>query len=163
LARKEEVPAAHLEENTLLTLYEVLTNRRIAHDNLVWQVPVLSLTAQAFLFTVALSGGTNPWARRIAAFLALLSALVSMQTMAKHRWFEKADSHRCQLLEQRLHLHEAFGYAPHEKPALRRAADDPVPSRWVTRSSSDLWQVLLGLFACAAILVIVLSFTEVLS
>lgn len=40
--------------------YAALAERRLQWDSLLWQVPVLSLTAQAFLFTIALSpGGTG--------------------------------------------------------------------------------------------------------
>ena len=35
-------------------IYKSLTERRITYDNLTWQTPALSLTAQAFLLTISL-------------------------------------------------------------------------------------------------------------
>jgi hypothetical protein len=128
------------------------------------------LTAQAFLFTVALGDGTSPWARRIAAFLALLSALVSMQTMAKHRFFEEGDSKGCEKLEKELKLNMVLGYAPHALPSARQIDDGQSLNIWtrlksflVTRRSFVLWQGLFWLFAASAAVVIALSFTGVLS
>lgn len=64
-------------------LYEVVAQRRLHWDELVWQVPILGLTAQAFLFTVALSAGNSQFARATASALAWLAAVLSM---ALHSW-----------------------------------------------------------------------------
>ena len=74
-------------------VYEVVAQRRLQWDNLVWQVPVVGLTAQAFLFTIALSTGNSQFARATAAFLALVAALLSMQLMARQRQSELTDAH----------------------------------------------------------------------
>ena len=44
--------------------YAIVAARRTQFDQLVWQVPVLSLTAQAFLFSIALSHDATRTARR---------------------------------------------------------------------------------------------------
>jgi hypothetical protein len=44
--------------------YQVIGSRRQQFDNLLWQVPILSLTGQAFLFTIALTAGNSEFARR---------------------------------------------------------------------------------------------------
>ena len=46
--------------------YMVVAARRTQFDQLVWQVPVLSLTAQAFLFSIALAGDASRAARVVA-------------------------------------------------------------------------------------------------
>jgi hypothetical protein len=61
------------------------------HDLLMWQVPVLSLTAQAFLLTIVLGGNSTPTSRVLASALALLASILSMQLMAKHRWHVKVE------------------------------------------------------------------------
>lgn len=66
-------------------LYQVLESRRQSHDSMMWQVPALGLTAQAFLFTVALDAGSSRMARLIASALALSVALMSIQLMDKQR------------------------------------------------------------------------------
>lgn len=50
------------------TVYSVVASRRLQWDNLLWQVPVLGLTAQAFLFTTALGSGDR-WSKVIASVL----------------------------------------------------------------------------------------------
>jgi hypothetical protein len=72
--------------------YAVVSARRLQWDNLVWQVPMLGLTAQAFLFTTALGSGDR-WSRVIASPLAVIRALLSITLMARHRQAEIADSH----------------------------------------------------------------------
>ena len=42
--------------------YGALATRRLQWDNLLWQVPILGLTAQAFLFTIALDPGSTRFA-----------------------------------------------------------------------------------------------------
>lgn len=66
--------------------------RRAQWDNLVWQVPVLSLTAQAFWFTTALGVGVSRTARVVSALLSLIVTLLSPSLMARHRQAEVADA-----------------------------------------------------------------------
>lgn len=37
-----------------VAMYAVVAARRAQYHNMLWQVPTMSLTAQAFLFTIAL-------------------------------------------------------------------------------------------------------------
>jgi hypothetical protein len=73
--------------------YAIVAARRTQFDQLVWQVPVLSLTAQAFLFSIALSADASRTARVIASVLSLLMTVLSLHLIAKHRQAEVADSH----------------------------------------------------------------------
>ena len=43
--------------------YDLLAARRTSYDEMMWQAPALSLTAQAFLFTIALGPGSTTAAR----------------------------------------------------------------------------------------------------
>jgi hypothetical protein len=54
---------------------------------MLWQTLVISLTAQAFLFTIAL-GNVDHLGRFIASLLTVIAALASAQLFAKHRYFE---------------------------------------------------------------------------
>ncbi len=74
-------------------MYAAVASRRLQFDHLVWQVPLLSLTAQAFLFTIALSGDNSPTARTISAGLSLVVTLLSITLMARHRQAELVDAH----------------------------------------------------------------------
>lgn len=74
-------------------VYQAVAARRLQWDALLWQVPVLSLTAQAFLFTIALGGGSSRFARSVASVLSLVAAGLFMQLMARHRQAEISDAH----------------------------------------------------------------------
>jgi hypothetical protein len=73
-------------------LYDMVSQRRLQWDSLLWQVPVLSLTAQAFLLTIALSPGTKQFPRALASALAFVAALLAMQLMARDRQAELTDA-----------------------------------------------------------------------
>lgn len=74
-------------------VYSSVAARRQQWDNLVWQVPVLSLTAQAFLFTIAIGGDSQRIARVIASLLSLVVTFLCMTLMARHRQAEIMDAH----------------------------------------------------------------------
>ena len=65
--------------------YEMLTLRQLGHDSVAWQTPGLSLTAQAFLLTIALGADSSSLARVISAVIGAGVGLLAMQLMAKHR------------------------------------------------------------------------------
>lgn len=67
--------------------YQLIAARRSNFDYLLWQTPVISLTAQAFLFQIALGAGDR-FGKIIASILAFLAAFASMQLLGKHRYME---------------------------------------------------------------------------
>jgi hypothetical protein len=73
-------------------VYQAVVARRMQLDSLLWQVPVLSLTAQAFLFTIALGTDTSKLSRILAAFLSMVVALLCVSLMARHRQAEFSDA-----------------------------------------------------------------------
>ena len=67
----------------LLAQYQVLSDRRIQHNQLFWDKPTILFTAQAFLWVVTLNPDTNSIIR---IFLAILSLLISCtMTYSFHR------------------------------------------------------------------------------
>ncbi len=122
--------------------YGVLATRRQGFDTMLWQTPVLSLTAQAFLFTIALGSGIRPTARFISAMLALIAALASIQLMSKHRYNETEDM---RVLEE---------YEKNEKfmPIHARRPGSHLPNTW---SSYKVWRAVLYAFAVAAAAVLI--------
>lgn len=79
--------------------YQVVAARRLQWDNLVWQVPVLGLTAQAFLFVTALDGGSRH-AKVVASLLSIMTAVLCVTLMARHRQGELADAHWLEAYER---------------------------------------------------------------
>jgi len=114
---------------------------------MLWQVPSLGLTAQAFLLTISLSPGTGALARVASSALAALAALMSMQLMAKHRHHELVDSRLLESIEIRLE----FPIAPHAHPTERATAaavEVVAPGGWWTKLSSyRVWMTGLSAFA----------------
>lgn len=69
------------------TQYQMLAARRQAYDGMLWQTPLISLTGQAFIFTVALGPGDTS-SREIASVLAFVMSFASAHLLSKHRRFE---------------------------------------------------------------------------
>jgi len=132
-----KVPASEIQ-------YQVVAARRGGFDALLWQTPVLSLTAQAFLFTIALGHDTGRGAQIISALLALVSALASMQLLAKHRYFEVTCSKWLEAYER-----------SHQFATVHERMPTGNEAFWLVRLPSyRIWQATLVAFASAACLVL---------
>lgn len=134
----------------------------------MWQTPALGMTAQAFLFTLALSHDSSRWARLIAAFLSLSLSLMVMQLMAKHRKHEMLDSLLLDRFEAQSAIPALLGVAPHGSPTLRPSNDQirvlrrlrrstPGPRGFWEMSSYELWMVGLALFAGLALAILLFA------
>lgn len=87
-----------------LFTYEMLLQRELEQDAMLWQTPTIALTAQAFLLTIALNPSSPPFATYLAATLGLVVALLSMQLMAKHRFLNLMDRAHLHALEDQLKI-----------------------------------------------------------
>lgn len=138
--------------------YQLIAARRLQWDNLVWQVPVLSLTAQAFLFVTALGGGDR-WSRVIASLLSLAVSFLSITLMARHRQAELADAH-CLAEYERNH----FGSEWHG-PVFQDARDSQgLEAGWIGRVVPKppgfiTWVLGLSLFGVAALVAFIRALT----
>jgi hypothetical protein len=160
-------PTAALTNDNKMLVWQTLAARRSGYDTMMWQTPSLGMTAQAFLFTLALASGSSPWARLIAALLSLILSLLVMQLMAKHRRHELLDSLLLERIEQSMGIRAVAGMAPHANPA-RRADEDreqvrarlrrstPGIRRFWEMSSYELWMIGQCLFGIAAVVIVVL-------
>ncbi len=81
--------SAHPDVRITEQQYDQVAENKRNHNLLIWQTPVLALTAQSFLFSIALSSSTSGQNKAISALLALLISIASMQLMAKHRHIER--------------------------------------------------------------------------
>ena len=55
----------------LVEQYQALSASRISQNEALWSIPMLFLTAQSFLITLALGGASHfYWEKAIAAFIA---------------------------------------------------------------------------------------------
>lgn len=87
------------EHSKDLFTYEMLVQREMEQDAMLWETPTLALTAQAFLLTIALDRESAPAAVYISACLGVLVAFLSMQLMAKHKFLNELDKAEMNRLE----------------------------------------------------------------
>lgn len=101
--RGSSVPEQWIEERAQnLFTYEMLMQREMEQDAMLWETPTLALTAQAFLLTIALNNESAPAAVYVSAGLGVLVAFLSMQLMAKHRFLSEMDRAEMHRLEEAL-------------------------------------------------------------
>jgi hypothetical protein len=141
-------------------IYEAVAQRRLGQDTMVWETPALCLTAEAFLFTIALSGGNSQAARLMAAILALTVSLLAIQLMAKHRHLSTVDALLLEKLEEGEELTEAIGVAPHTKQDQLAGVVGVTPHWSIVLSSFRIWICGMVLFGAASIAVIAITATD---
>lgn len=140
--------------------YEMLTARFLAHDELLWQTPVLALTAQSFLMTISLSPDVDDWAGATAAALGTVLILMSMHLLGRHRFLELVEKYKLKMLEESLQIEplstHSWAWNYKQSPKLGNAypyrdygLESPSYYRVFSVPSYRIWQVGLSLFAIA--------------
>ena len=117
---------------------------------MLWQVPALSLTAQAFLLVIALGSGSGQLARLAAGLLSAVTALISVQLLLRQRLHEHADA---------IWLHnfeKDHGWIQiHQHPEIR-VAEVGLQARGLAKRHSHRWWIagiaLFGVTGLAAVL-----------
>jgi len=138
-------------------VYAAVAARRLQWDNLLWQVPTLSLTAQAFLFTIALGSDSQRFARVVACVLSLVVTFLSVTLMARYRQGELNDAHWLEQYEMDHGLPVVHG-----KQFKRERDDEPLAAGWIGRSIPLLpgfktRTIGLSLFGVAAVCVLAIT------
>jgi hypothetical protein len=136
-------------------MYQVVASRRIQWDQLLWQVPVLSLTAQAFLFTIALGGGSSQTARVIAAILSLVMTVLSIHLMTRHRQAEITDADWLESYELQRYGESVHGTVWRDRRNATRQGGWPNRIR-----GYRIWIGGLLIFGAAAMFVLVIAFAD---
>jgi hypothetical protein len=111
-------------------MYAAVTARRLQWDNLIWQVPLLSLTAQAFLFTIALGGESRQASRIVACLLSLIVTFLCITLMARHRQAEIYDARWLERFEE---SHWPDVTAVHGRPFRAGRSAAKVDGGWTDR------------------------------
>ena len=101
---------SELKPNELRDIYPVIASRRLQWDNLLWQVPMISITGESFLFTIILNSSTSKDARIISSLLAIVISYASISTLGRHRISEIHDANLIREIEDQL-----FGKSFHGK------------------------------------------------
>lgn len=132
-------PSIDPEERRLI--YATVAARRLQWDSLVWQVPVLSLTAQAFLYTIALGSESSNLARIVGATISIVITVLSVTLMARHRQSEIADAEW--LANYEAVLPEA--YRQHGRPWQARRNQQPHHAAFKRLLWPAFWTWVIGL------------------
>ncbi|WP_406437695.1 hypothetical protein OHB00_24810 [Streptomyces sp. NBC_00631] len=75
-----------------LVMYQVVAAGHAGLDQMVWQVPGIALTAQAFLMTIGLGPGSGQLARLGSGLLSVVVAFMSVELLMRHRLSAIADA-----------------------------------------------------------------------
>jgi len=117
-------PTREIDPENIRALHAALVANRMTLDQLLWQAPVISLTAQAFLLTLAFSNGAEPFYAKIAGILSALIGLLSWQLFLRHAYLEVCASKKLEEFEL-----EHFGLSVHQRPTNTGIGFD----RWRSR------------------------------
>ncbi len=126
-------------ENITDVQYQIIAARRLQYDNLLWQTPVISLTAQAFLFTIALDHDSHAAARIVASSLAFITALATAHLHSKHRGLEVYYARLLQDIEQ-----------ANTNRGMKIIHNQPIFDGMVAWSAYSIWWSVFLLFAFAS-------------
>gem|GEM_PF-6030139 len=119
-----------LAVNFMSETYAAVSAQSDTHNTLLWQTPVLAMTAQAFLLTIGLGNGIAPLARFAAAGLSVVVSLLSIQLMLKHAAMQRRDSILLEEIERRRGM-----LVYHVKPLFERNS----ASSWLAAQESHVW------------------------
>ncbi|HET7474882.1 MAG TPA: hypothetical protein VFJ97_02540 [Dermatophilaceae bacterium] len=137
----------------------MLLLRELEQDAMLWQTPIIALTAQAFLLTIALAQGSTLFSRILAASLGLVVACLSMQLMAKHRMLEGIDRQMLAQLEGVLGIPRLSdrGWGWEGKNYILSTRGGPRMSAFRAAKSYVVWQSGIALFGASNMLIVILT------
>ena len=142
-ARKKLMPAS------AIATYEVSSAKRLQYENLMWQVPALSLSAQAVLISVTLNSDNSPSSRLITSMLSALVGFISIQLLQKHRYHEVLESKQ---LEEQYKITNIHGPVTERAKRLNHMQD-----RIESLSGFKIWRFALLVFALTGIVTTIFS------
>jgi hypothetical protein len=141
--------------------YQMIMQRGVQTNGLLWQTPSLALTAQAFLLTISLGGDTIRPIRIVVSVLGLVIGIMSMQLMAKHHYFYELDQAELRRIETRLQLPPIA----HRSQQIIDHRRDVRALPFVKVTSYVVWQSGIFLIALtnAVVLALVLTVSDLLT
>ncbi len=80
--------------------YQILANKQLNHDSLVWNSPSLLFVAQALFFELSLSDELSILIRLCISFVCILTSIFSLQIFLRSRLMEIADAEQLYSIEK---------------------------------------------------------------
>jgi hypothetical protein len=139
-------------------IYDALAGRRLQWDGLLWQVPSLSMTAQAFLMTIALGPGSSRTARVVTSILSLVAAFATLQLFASNRRAELADAHLLELHEKATQPNVSIHGESYRDRRNALSTGDWYIDLLCRVRSYRVWIAALTIFALTSVVTLVLAF-----
>lgn len=157
-----KIPADKLE-----FIWKAVNARRLQWDNLLWQIPLLSITGEAFLFIIILGQTTSYFSRNLSAVLAFIVSAASLQLFARQRASEIHDSYLLEAIEKEL-LGNSIHGKPYELSRQKFVAEelrkrrprnifDFSVQKLNSRRSYPIWMVVFFSFLFSAALCLILN------
>lgn len=154
--------------------YQVLSDCRINHNSLLWNMPSLLFVAQAFLWNIALDNGVNIGIRFAISFISILVGRIALHGFERNRLLEIADSEQLysiELLFEDLNTndHKSSALIIHNKLDERTRFNNGIPERLVNfipkpspllqKPAFDLWKFMFRCIIGVAIIIGIYNFS----
>lgn len=150
-----------------LEQYAIVAARRQQWDILLWQMPTMALTGEAFLLTISLAGSTSETGRILASALALVVAVAALHSLSAHRLSELADAAWLREHEQAHGAPEIHGITWRDRRLAmikEQLTSEHITDRLVARMyrfrSIAVWFWTMVLIALTSTIVLVLSIAD---
>ena len=98
--KQKNTPDNDKDLDFLKIQYQVLSNRELSHDNMIWNVPSLLFVAQSLLWTIALNTEVYIIMRCLVSVISTIIGFISLQLFQRNRLMEIADSEQLYSIEQ---------------------------------------------------------------
>lgn len=85
--------------------YQVLSERRINHNTLLWNIPSMLFVAQAFMWTIALDDKNHVLIRCGISLLSIAISYISYQMFERNRLMEVVDAEQMYSIEEYIKKH----------------------------------------------------------
>jgi hypothetical protein len=143
------------DKTVFAALLGVYSAQYASYTTLLWQVPALSLTAQAFLLTIALDGSSKP-SKALAAGLSIIIALASVRLMHDQRGHAINHGELALRVSKTLGLADQLGDLNVDDAKPARANAETLWVGW-DRGIYGVWKLALYLFLVADVIVLGLA------
>ncbi len=143
--------------DSVIASYQVTSSRRLQYENLMWQVPALSLSAQAVLISVTLDSDNSPENRVVTSMLSAMVGIISIQLLQKHRYHEVLESKQLEVIENTYDLLNI-----HAPIKIRSVVLKHKRSRIESLSGFSVWRLALFIFALTGIATSIIALNAVI-
>lgn len=153
--KQDKLPDSKQDEfpDSLVSLLSVYAGQFGSYTTLLWQVPALGLTAQAFLLTIALMKDSSSGDRVTACVLSMIIAIASVRLMHNQRGRAINHAELLRRLSEKLQLSKFLGGSLELGDATPTKTD--AQNIWeVDHRIYHLWSWCMYLFMLADLLII---------